>query len=55
MTELEKCMSGEIYNCHDEVFLQYKKRAKELLDRYNRLSYDRKREKQEILTNYLER
>ena len=31
MTELEKCMAGELYNCHDEIFLQYKKQAKELL------------------------
>ena len=35
MTELEKCMAGELYNCHDEIFLQYKKQAKELLDIYN--------------------
>ena len=20
MTELEKCMAGELYNCHDEIF-----------------------------------
>ena len=25
VTELEKCMAGELYNCHDEIFLQYKK------------------------------
>lgn len=49
MTELEKCMSGEVYNCHDEVFLQYKKQAKEMLDIYNRLTYDQKEEKKEIL------
>ena len=36
MTELEKCMAGELYNCHDEIFLQYKKQAKELLDIYYR-------------------
>ena len=22
MTELEKCMAGEDYNCHDEIFLE---------------------------------
>ena len=49
MTELEKCMAGELYNCHDEIFLQYKKQAKELLDIYNRLTYDQKEEKKEIL------
>lgn len=30
MTEPEKCMAGKLYNCHDEVFLQYKKQTKEL-------------------------
>ena len=45
MTELETCMAGELYNCHDEIFLQYKKQAKELLDIYNRLTYDQKEEK----------
>ena len=49
MTELEKCMAGELYNCHDEIFLQYKKQAKELLDIYNRLTYDQKEEKKGIL------
>lgn len=49
MTELEKCMSGQIYNCHDEIFQQYKKHSKELLDIYNKLSYDDKEKKQEIL------
>lgn len=48
MTELEKCMAGELYNCHDEIFLQYKKQAKELLDIYNRLTYDQKEEKKGI-------
>ena len=48
MTELEKCMAGELYNCHDEIFLQYKKQAKELLDIYNGLTYDQKEEKKGI-------
>lgn len=31
MTELEKCMAGECYNCHDEIFLEFKARARALL------------------------
>lgn len=26
MTELEKCMAGEWYDCHDKVFLEFKTR-----------------------------
>lgn len=53
MTELEKCMAGELYNCHDEIFLQYKKQTKELLDIYNRLTYDQKEERKGILHKLL--
>lgn len=49
MTELEKCMDGEYYNCHDKIFLEYKKNSRDLLSTYNRLSYDHKAEKSEIL------
>ena len=31
MTELEKCMAGECYNCHDKIFLDFKSRARKLL------------------------
>lgn len=48
-TELEKCMAGEYYNCHDEIFLEYKKTARTLLAEYNILSYDQKMKKREIL------
>lgn len=24
MNELEKCMAGKWYDCHDEIFLEYK-------------------------------
>lgn len=49
MTELEKCMAGEIYNCHDPVFLEFKNTARRLLAQYNALSYDRKAEKRAVL------
>lgn len=31
MNELEKCMAGEYYNCRDQMFLDVKSRARELL------------------------
>ena len=46
MTELEKCMAGLNYNCHDNIFLEYKRKARELLTKYNELPYEYKREKQ---------
>lgn len=49
MDELEKCMAGLNYNCHDEIFLEYKRKARELLARYNSLPYECKKEKTEIL------
>lgn len=50
-TELEKCMAGENYNCHDEIFLGFKKTARRLLSKYNSLSYEDKEEKREVLGN----
>ena len=37
MTELEKCMAGEYYDCHNEVFLSLKAEARKLLKEYNAL------------------
>ncbi|NSB13388.1 acetyltransferase-like isoleucine patch superfamily enzyme [Clostridium beijerinckii] len=48
-TELEKCMAGENYNCHDEIFLGFKKTTRTLLSKYNSFSYGDKEEKREIL------
>lgn len=47
--ELEKCMAGEWYDCHNEIFLEYKNHARELMAKYNALSYHQKEEKTEIL------
>lgn len=55
MTELEKCMAGENYDCHDEIFLEMKREARKLLQEYNRLQYDQKKEKQEILRRLFHR
>lgn len=49
MNELDKCMAGEIYDCHDSIFLDYKNTARNLLGEYNRLPYDAKARKREIL------
>ena len=49
MTELEKCMAGECYNCHDEIFLKFKARARTLLKEYHNLAYEQKEEKTAIL------
>lgn len=49
MNELEKCMAGEYYDCHDEIFLEYKNNARELLAEYNALTYTQKEEKYRLL------
>ena len=49
MTELEKCMAGEYYDCHHDVFLGFKNTARKLLKDYHALSYDEKKEKRDIL------
>lgn len=49
MTELEKCMAGECYDCHDQIFLDFKGHARKLLQEYNTLVYEQKKEKESIL------
>lgn len=49
--ELEKCMAGEWYDCHDPIFLEYKLNARKLLAQYHSLAYDQKKEKTEVLKN----
>ena len=51
MNELEKCMAGEWYDCHHELFLEYKNNARKLLAQYNSLEYGQKEEKRHILEN----
>ena len=47
--ELDKCMAGEWYDCHDEIFLAYKTQARKLLQEYHALAYEQKEEKRNIL------
>ena len=49
MNEREKCLAGQIYNCHDKVFLDYKNRSRELLSIYNNVPYDQKERRYEVL------
>lgn len=49
MDEHEKCLAGELYNCHDEIFLEYKDKARAILKEYNALAYNRKDEKYALL------
>ena len=39
MTEQDKCMAGEIYDCHSSVFLDRKARATDWMQHYNSLPY----------------
>lgn len=52
-TELEKCMSGEWYNCHDRIFIEMKSKARACLARYNALPYERKEERYGVLKEML--
>lgn len=49
MTELEKCMAGEWYDCHDKTFLEFKQNARALLKAYHSFSYEQKTEKRAVL------
>ena len=52
--ELEKCLSGEWYDCHAPVFMGFKRKTHELLLKYNSLSYECKEEKYAILKEMFE-
>jgi Acetyltransferase (isoleucine patch superfamily) len=54
MTELEKCLAGQIYDCHDTVFLEFKRTTRGLLARYNALAYEQKAEKRAVLEQLFE-
>lgn len=49
MNELEKSLTGENYNCHDNIFLELKRKTRSLLLKYNALEYDEKQQKAAIL------
>lgn len=49
MNEMEKCLQGQCYDCHDPIFLAIKEKARRLLKEYNSLQYGQKAEKLAIL------
>ena len=53
-TELEKCLSGEWYDCHAPVFIRFKTKTHKLLLEYNALSYDAKEKQYTILKDMFE-
>lgn len=53
-TELEKCLSGEWYDCHAPVFIEFKTKTYKLLLEYNALPYDAKEKKYAILKDMFE-
>lgn len=53
MTELEKCLAGQYYNCHDKIFLNFKSHARKLLQKYNNLAYEETELKRSILKELL--
>lgn len=53
-TELEKCLSGEWYDCHAPVFIEFKTKTHKLLLEYNALPYDAKEKKYAILKDMFE-
>ena len=52
-TEMEKCLAGEWYDCHNQVFLDLKTRTHKLLIKYNSLPYEDKEEKHSLLKKIL--
>ncbi len=49
MNELEKCMAGEYYDCHDKIFLDFKAHTRDRLREYNALAYEQKEKKRDVL------
>ena len=49
MTELEKCMAGEWYDCHSPELIEAKAKASEWCRRYNAIPYSRRNERRKML------
>jgi acetyltransferase-like isoleucine patch superfamily enzyme len=48
-TEIEKCLAGELYDCHAPEFLKGKARASEWCARYNAIPYGRRTERRRMI------
>lgn len=53
MTEKEKMLAGELYDCGDPELMELWTRGKNLMQRYNNLDYSNKSEQLEILNQLL--
>ncbi len=53
MTELEKCLAGELYDCHSPEFIEAKARASEWCARYNSTPYSQRAERRKMLEDFL--
>ena len=53
MTEQEKCMAGELYDCHSPEFIDRKARATEWMQRYNNLPYSDRSKRYQMLREQL--
>lgn len=51
-TELEKCMAGEWYDCHDRIFIERKAKASEWCRRYNATSYTERQNRYAMLKEF---
>ena len=49
MTELEKCMAGELYDCHDPIFIEMKATATQWMQRYNSMPYEQRAQRYSML------
>ncbi|WP_029901978.1 sugar O-acetyltransferase [Prevotella sp. 10(H)] len=47
--ELQKCIDGEWYDCHDDIFIEFKAKARRLVTQYNATPYDDKTTRRVIL------
>lgn len=51
-TELEKCMAGELYDCHAPEFMKGKAKASEWCTKYNAIPYSKKAERRQMLESF---
>lgn len=51
--ELKKCLSGEWYDCHAPIFIEFKKKTNRLLLKYNALPYESREERRAVLKEML--
>jgi len=49
MTENEKCMAGELYNCHAPEFIERKAKATDWMQKYNALPYAQRGQRYQML------